>query len=113
MFKLRFSKDKIKHYSSLYDYKKENHIVVDIAPRIQKNKYLTKKDLIDICDWKTARTRSRVASNEPAFVKEVTRIAFATKSEKLKIEILTLLEEVSWPTASVILHFGTNFKYPY
>ena len=43
---------------------------------------------------------------------EVTRTALRTDNERLKIEILTLLTGVSWPTASVILHFCDKKPYP-
>jgi hypothetical protein len=32
--------------------------------------------------------------------------------ERLQIEVLTLLDGVSWPTASVILHFFHSAPYP-
>lgn len=33
-----------------------------------------------------------------------TRVALSTPSERLRIEVLTLLDGVGWPTASVLLH---------
>jgi hypothetical protein len=45
-------------------------------------------------------------------VREVTRIALETTIEKLKVRVLLLLAGVSWPTASVILHFCDRGRYP-
>ena len=39
-------------------------------------------------------------------------IALSTQEERTKIEILTLLNGVNWPSASVILHFFHNDLYP-
>lgn len=36
----------------------------------------------------------------------------AIKSERLRIEALTLLDGIGWPSASVILHFFHKQKYP-
>jgi hypothetical protein len=45
-------------------------------------------------------------------VRELTAIAFSTSNERLRIEVLTLLNGVSWPLASTILHFGVSADYP-
>jgi hypothetical protein len=45
-------------------------------------------------------------------VRAVTAAALATPSERLRIEVLTLLCGVKWPTASVILHFCSTDRYP-
>jgi hypothetical protein len=50
-------------------------------------------------------------SNQESYVKEVTSIALAG-SERVRIETLTILDGVSWPTASVILHFFHRSRYP-
>lgn len=39
-------------------------------------------------------------------------IAKKTRSEQLRIQVWTLLAGVSWPTASVFLHFAFPEKYP-
>ncbi len=52
------------------------------------------------------------SSNPEDFIKDVTHTALITPSERLRIEVLTLLNGVSWPTASVLLHFGYDNLYP-
>jgi hypothetical protein len=42
----------------------------------------------------------------------ITGIALATHCEEPRIKILFVLNAVSWPTASVILHFGYDNRYP-
>lgn len=45
-------------------------------------------------------------------MREVTGAALAARDERFKIEVLTLLTGVGWPTASVILHFCDRGRYP-
>jgi hypothetical protein len=50
--------------------------------------------------------------NTPEYVQEITGIALQAKEERVRIEVLTLLDGVGWPTASVILHFFHKDPYP-
>ena len=59
-----------------------------------------------------ALSRSLIASNSVEYIKAVTQTALTTNNEQLCIEVLTLLNGVSWPTASVILHFCHKDQYP-
>lgn len=45
-------------------------------------------------------------------MREITRFALKARSEKARIESLMILKGVSWPVASVILHFAFPDKYP-
>jgi hypothetical protein len=65
-----------------------------------------------MCHWKTPRSKPLVESNLPEFVQAVTQTALSTPDERLLIEVLILLNGVSWPTASVLLHFGYSNLYP-
>ena len=111
LFELQFNINEISDYSNRYDYSSDI-ILPPIIKRTKKVKQLTFKDFQAICEWKTKRTKSRCASNDPKFVAECSRISFSTENERLRIEILTLLTGVSWPTASTILHFCHDDKYP-
>lgn len=74
--------------------------------------FLTRQQLLDIGDWKSARVRSRRERNTEEFVREVTGVALGSAGERLRFEVLTLLDGVDWPTASVILHFAHRDRYP-
>jgi hypothetical protein len=80
--------------------------------RLRGARTLPKKDLVALARWKTPRSQRRVASNAEGFVRAVTRAALTTPDERLRIEVLTLLAGVDWPTASVILHFCHRDPYP-
>ena len=53
-----------------------------------------------------------INKNSEDFVKEVSAFSFNTHDERAKIEALTLLDGVQWPTASVILHLFYPDPYP-
>ena len=75
--------------------------------------YLTKDELLRFFDWKTRRRgRSRCLRNDENYIKEITRFAFTTSEDRLRIEVLTLLDGVQWPIASAILHFVFPENYP-
>jgi hypothetical protein len=50
--------------------------------------------------------------NNDKTVREITSFSFKTKSEKARIESLRILNGVSYPVASAILHFAFPNKYP-
>ena len=111
-FTLRFPLLHIQEWASRYEYPQESHITDVVGPQAKTRRYFTKSELLDLARWKTPRSQSRVDSNCEEFIREVTRTALTTESERLRIEVLTLLRGVGWPTASVILHFAHAEQYP-
>jgi hypothetical protein len=111
-FSLRFPEKEISRWASRYSYASDYELESVIAPAAQARGYFTKSEFLALCHWKTPRTGPRCAENEENFVKEVTRIALTSPNERLRIEVLTLLRGVDWPTASTILHFGYKDQYP-
>ncbi len=79
---------------------------------IKKQGYLTKPQLIKILFWKSPRPLNSYELNSAKFIKDVTRLSFATKDETLKIHILTALHGVNFPAASAILMFYDKKSYP-
>lgn len=82
------------------------------ATRARRLGYLTRADFLRLARWKTPRSRKRVERNGERFVRAVTRTTLTTPDERLRIEVLTLLDGVDWPTASVVLHFCHPDPYP-
>jgi len=111
-FKLKIPKKEIKPCAKRYSYNNEYIMRTKIAPKIQKQKYLTKDDLIFICRWKSPRITPLAKQNDESLIKEVTSISLTTKNDILSIGVLLILKGVSWPVASVILHFGKKNLYP-
>jgi hypothetical protein len=94
------------------DRKIESYIEEVVGPTVKQSGYYTKAHFLELCHWKTPRTQWRCVANDEEFVQEVTALALKTKIERLRIELLTLLDGVGWPTASVLLHFGHTEPYP-
>ncbi len=111
-FQLQFDQKDIPYWSQSYPIKDDFQVEEVIAPRVRMFGYYTKPEFLVMCHWKSPRSKPKVESNNEEFVKEVTQIALSTKQEKLRIKILTLLSGVSWPTASVLLHYGYDNLYP-
>lgn len=89
--------------------KLETSIILEIAPSARTRGHFTRADLIELCRWKSARSAPRAEANTEEYVQAVTATALATScNERLRVEVLMLLDGVGWPTASVLLHFGTT-----
>lgn len=104
-------------YAAKYDdqYKDEDRLVEEEMKKLLKRqRYLTRTKLIKTGNWKSRRPKRfyRSSDNDYTTVKEVTQFAFGTQSERARIESLFVLKGVSWPLASVILHFAFPAKYP-
>jgi hypothetical protein len=92
--------------------REEEDIEKRITPSARERGYLQRDEFLELCRWKTPRSQPRCETNSDEFVREVTRTAFGTRNDELKIRVLLLLTGVSWPTASVILHFCDAERYP-
>ena len=88
------------------------NLVDSVFPRYIATGHLSKPDFLTVCEWKTPRTKSRCATNDETYIREISSLALTTSSEQLRIQIWTLLRGVSWPTASVFLHFAMPDRYP-
>ena len=112
MFSLRFDLKQVRNLASRYPLEYDERVEKLIAPQVRKQKYYTQTQLVEVCRWRTARSASRVKSNPEDFVRTITQTALTTPDERLRIKALTLLKGVSWPAASVLLHFGHVEPYP-
>lgn len=112
-FVLRFPEGQIGKWAAEYQYPGEPELMAGPVAAARRRGHLLFEEFLQIAEWKSQRPRKRHRQNEPALVEEVTGIALdAHTSPRLSIEILTLLSGVSWPTASVILHFCHASPYP-
>lgn len=113
-FEPRFSLSKVRELAERF--LKENgddERVERIGLRAVSRGWLENEELRRFVRWKAkGRNDLHVRKNSPEFVRAVSHVAFKTSSERLKIESLTLLDGVSWPTASTILHFAFPDLYP-
>lgn len=113
MFSLRFDPNAIEFWAARYpDGPVGQRIMNEIVPRTRERGFLTKADFVTICEWNSRRPRARYRSNAEDFVREITRVSFSTKHERVRVEVLTLLNGVSLATASALLHFCAPDPYP-
>jgi len=113
MFALRFDPNAIEFWAARFGPDATaTRLAQEITPRAKKQGFLNKADFVTLCEWHSKRPRALYRSNEEDFIREITRVSFSTKHERLRIEILTLLKGVSLSTASVLLHFCAPDPYP-
>jgi hypothetical protein len=118
-FSLRFPPADIPRLEAEYwatckpeDKQRESYIETKIALDIRSQGFLTRDNFLTLCRWKSPRIVPYAARNDVEYIRTVTGCALATASERLRIEVLTLLAGTGWPIASVILHFGCDNLYP-
>jgi hypothetical protein len=110
--KLQFPIKQIVHWAKQYDYQVQETSLDELVPQVTKCGFLSLDQLRMVARWKSPRSAGHVDSNSDEYAKAVTRFALETGDERARIEVLTILDGVSWPTASVILHFFHNENYP-
>lgn len=109
-FSLRFPLSDLPRWADAYDY--GDAVAIEIGTRAATRGALTREELVALAEWKSPRTRPRVARNSAAYVDAVTSAAFRATEPRFKIEALRLLDGVEWPTASVLLHFCDRDRWP-
>jgi hypothetical protein len=77
----------------------------------KKRGYLNKDDLVLICRWKSPRAIRHIERNGKKTIREITKAAFKSRSERKKLALLTQLHGVSVPMASSILMLTNPQRY--
>ena len=109
---LRFDESQIKNIAGRYKCPREEYELIQLRHEIQHKGYLNKEQLQLVAKWKAPRSAGHVEKNTNDYIGEVTSFAFSTENERARIEALTILDGVSWPTASVLLHLFHKEPYP-
>ena len=109
-FTLRFPLAEVSRWAEAYDYGDEEPIAIGDRARLRG--VLERDELVALAEWKSPRTRPRVARNSATYVEAVTRAAFGATEPRFKVKALSLLDGVAWPTASVLLHFCDRERWP-
>ncbi len=111
IMEIRFPLGQIQHWADRFSFPRPDGHLIALNNSIQRQGYFTKEQLLELCQWKSPRAAPKAEINEDDFVQEVSRISLVTENERLRIEVLTLLNGVSWPIASAILHFYVSNTY--
>ena len=110
--KLQFDGRKIKEIAFRYALPASEIELIDLRPAVLQRGYLSRPELHKLAYWKSPRSSGRVLNNPEAYVREITGFALSTRDERTRVQVLTILDGVSWPTASVILHLFHRDPYP-
>lgn len=112
---MRLSEKDLVEYSKRYDLHYANSddriIENDLKNYFKLHRYLDKEHFIKLCLWKSKRPKKQYENNDELTIKEITQFSLSTISERARIEALTILSGVSYPVASVILHFAFPDEY--
>lgn len=112
---MNINRENILRYAARYDRDatlRDKFVEGDTKNLLKRQRHLNKTDLIKIGLWKSKRPKRHYENNDDRAVKEITRFSFSAKSEQARIGALLALHGVSYPVASVILHFAFPNKYP-
>ena len=109
---LRFPESEIHQWAEQYNSGSTEASFAEIRPMVQEQGYLDKELLKRVARWKSPRPARHVEKNDEDYIRDVTSFAFNATSERARIRGLMLLDGVSWPTASAILHLFHKDPYP-
>ena len=109
---IRFPLNQVQYWADRYSFPRADIHLIELHDVIKEQDYFTKPQLLELCRWKSPRAVPKAKRNTESYVQEITKISLKTQNERLRIEVLTLLDGVSWPIASALLHFYINNTYP-
>lgn len=110
---ISLTKEDVLRLSKQYQYDSDDKLTKRLRKAVRRG-CMTRVDLVEVAKWKWrgGRTRRLAAENAEKDVREISRASFSAVSDRLRIGALLALRGVSWPMASVILHFAFPQKYP-
>lgn len=112
-FRLRFPEDDLREWASRFPEADADRRMVDrLRAAVRERGHLTRAEFLRLCAWKTPRSKPHCAKNSTHAIRTLTRAAFASSDDALKMDLLRLLQGVDWPTASTILHLCDERPYP-
>jgi hypothetical protein len=110
-FELQFPAKQMESLASRFPPIDESRLLTVGAAARTRGHY-TRTEFIEICAWKTVRSRPKVAANTAARVTRTTARAFAAEDEAARITTLLELQGVGLPTASTLLYCAFPDDYP-
>jgi hypothetical protein len=110
-FELQFPPSEIRALASRFGFADDARLLAVGADAKARGHY-TRAEFVELCAWKTPRSRPKVATNPELTVIDATRRALATDDEATRMGALLELAGVGVPTASVLLYFAFPDLYP-
>jgi hypothetical protein len=110
-FELQFPASEIEGLAGRFGDPDESRLLAAGTSARARGHY-TRGEFIEVCAWKTVRSRSKVASNTEGAVIDATGLALSPADERTRMTALLQLAGVGAPTASVLLYFAFPDDYP-
>ena len=114
--KLRFCESEILYWAKRYPNpvsKLENELTdKTLGNKVQQQKHLDRNLLKKVAQWKSQRRAALIDKNSESDVKIITGYALQSPSERIRWGVLSCLDGVRVPTASVVLHLFHKDPYP-
>lgn len=111
-FELQFGVEEIEALAARFPALDGDARLHDVGRAVTARGYFTRQEFIEVCAWKTARSRPKVARNTDATVVAATGLALATEDEAARMAALLALDGVGVPTASTLLYCALPDRYP-
>jgi hypothetical protein len=105
-----FPKNEISALAARYTLEHPAGLLIEIGRRSRGAGYYTRDDFVVMCE--SANSSKHCGAGSSRQIEDATRIALNTTSERERIRSLITLSGVSWPTASVFLHYTFEDQYP-
>lgn len=110
-FELQFRASEITALAERYEYEDDRELLA-LGSAVRARGYYTRRELIEVCAWKTPRSSRLVACNSPYAVTSRTRRALTASDESDRIAPLLELRGVGVPSASTLLYVAFPTEYP-
>ena len=110
-FRLQFSPEEITPLAQRFP-ETDNHRALIIGAAVRARGHYMRDEFIEVCAWKTPRSRPRVAANTEAAVIDATGRALASEDEATRFAAMLELHGVGAPTASTLLYVAFPDDYP-
>jgi hypothetical protein len=111
IFELQFPAGEIEALAGRFSSEGDNRCY-EAGAAARARGYYTRREFIEVCAWKTVRSRLKVASNTESAVADATGRALAADDETVRMAALLELAGVGVPTASTLLYFAFPDRYP-
>lgn len=111
-FTVQFPLSEVANLAARYSYANDDAECQEAGKAARERGHFTRGEFLLICEWKTARSKGKVAANSESTVVAATRRAIAATDEMERMEALLMLDGVGVPTASALLFFAFPADYP-
>jgi hypothetical protein len=110
-FRLRFPLSEVMYWAARYAYADDVEVEA-IGKAARERGWFTRDEFLTVARWKSPRSRRLCEENHESEVKAATQLELSTLDERKRVESLTRLRGVDYPTASVLLHLAHRDPYP-